>query len=103
MQQAGLIQYAEKRSAVPHNRCSISEIKKIAANEAVPLKLKELAGVFVFFFSFGLFIELDYFSYRIILKKTKTKKCYLIIKYSFKKSCKLYAMAFRKQLLLAYE
>jgi hypothetical protein len=44
MQQAGLIQYAEKRSAVPYNRCSISEAKKIAANKIVPLKLKDVAS-----------------------------------------------------------
>ena len=73
MQQAGLIQYAEKRSAVPHNRCSISEIKKIAANEAVPLKLKELAGVFVFFFVLGCLLSLIIFLIESSLKRQRQK------------------------------
>ncbi len=70
MQQAGLIQYAEKRSAVLHNRCSISEIKKIAANQAVPLQLKELAGVFVFL-ALGCLLSLFIFLVECFLKKTR--------------------------------
>jgi hypothetical protein len=71
LQQAGLMQYAEKRSAPPDNRCSLSESKKMAANKTVPLKLKDLAGVFIILvlgsvFSFVIFL------FECILKKIKT-------------------------------
>ena len=71
LQQAGLMQYAEKRSAPPDNRCSLSESKKMAANKTVPLKLKDLAGVFIILvlgsvFSFVIFLL------ECILKKIKT-------------------------------
>ncbi|XP_046444006.1 uncharacterized protein LOC124194039 [Daphnia pulex] len=72
MQQAGLIQYAEKRSAVPYNRCSISEAKKIAANKAVPLKLKDVAGAFAIL-AFGSALSFIVLFVECIFKKMNTK------------------------------
>jgi len=72
MQQAGLIQYAEKRSAVPYNRCSVTEAKKIAANKAVPLKLRDLAGAFVII-ALGSTLSFIVVFVECILKKIGTK------------------------------
>jgi hypothetical protein len=72
MQQAGLIQYAEKRSAVPYNRCSISEAKKIAANKIVPLKLKDVAGAFAIL-AFGSALSFIVLFVECIFKKMNTK------------------------------
>lgn len=47
MHQSGLIQYAERRSAIDFNRCSISEIKKIKAGKIVPLTIYEMTEAFV--------------------------------------------------------
>ena len=47
MHQSGLIQYAERRSIVNHNRCSISEIKHSDAAKQNSLNLSELSGAFV--------------------------------------------------------
>ncbi|EFX82841.1 hypothetical protein DAPPUDRAFT_316351 [Daphnia pulex] len=70
MQQAGLIQYAERRSAVPYNRCSVSEATKIAANKVVPLKLKDVAGAFVIL-ALGSALSFVVLFVECILKKTK--------------------------------
>jgi hypothetical protein len=72
MQQAGLIEYAEKRSAVPYNRCSISEAKKIAANKAVPLQLKDVAGAFAIL-AFGSALGFIVLFVECIFKKMNTK------------------------------
>ena len=73
MQQAGLIQYAEKRSAVPYDHCSITEAKKMAANKAVPLKLNDLAGAFVIL-AFGFTLSFITVLFECIQKKIiKTK------------------------------
>ncbi len=75
MQQAGLIQYAEKRSAVPYNRCSVSEAKKIAADKIVPLKLKDVAGAFAIL-ALGSALSFIVLFVECILKKIKTKWSY---------------------------
>ncbi|EFX61815.1 hypothetical protein DAPPUDRAFT_271748 [Daphnia pulex] len=72
LQQAGLIQYAEKRSAVPYNRCSISEAKKIAANKVVPLKLKDVAGAFAILI-LGFILSFILLFVECIFKKMSTK------------------------------
>ncbi|EFX82839.1 hypothetical protein DAPPUDRAFT_240811 [Daphnia pulex] len=72
LQQAGLIQYAEKRSAVPYNRCSVSEAKKIAANKVVPLKLKDVAGAFSILI-LGFILSFILLFIECIFKKMSTK------------------------------
>jgi hypothetical protein len=72
LQQAGLIQYAEKRSAAPPNRCSLSESKKVASNETLSLKLKDLAGAFAVLL-LGLLLSVIVLLVEIILKNLKTK------------------------------
>lgn len=43
-----MIQYAERRAAANWNRCSVTEIKRVSAARAVPLKCADLIGVFIF-------------------------------------------------------
>ena len=47
MHQAGLIQYAERRSAVQKNRCNIADITKARAAKFSMLGLDEVIGGFV--------------------------------------------------------
>ena len=49
MQQAGLIQYAERRSTYQRNPCSLSEIKYTNNRQPVALRLVDLFTVFFVF------------------------------------------------------
>lgn len=45
--QAGLIDYANRRSIINHKRCSVSEIQKVKSEKAFALKLMDITGVFI--------------------------------------------------------
>lgn len=71
--QAGLIDYAIKRSAINHKRCSVSEIQKVKSEKAFSLKLIDMTGIFVLLGS-GMTLGCVAFIAEIFLAKASKKK-----------------------------
>nr|CAH0105719.1 unnamed protein product [Daphnia galeata] len=79
LHQSGLIQYAEKRASMEHNRCRLSDRKKDQADKIAPLKLRnQMNGAFVFLCA-GLSLGVLVFLVEMIIEKLCCKKSAIII------------------------
>lgn len=79
LHQSGLIQYAEKRASMEHNRCRLSDRKKDQADKIAPLKLRnQMNGAFVFLCT-GLSLGVLVFLVEMIVGKLCCKKSAIII------------------------
>lgn len=72
MQQAGLIQYAE-RTAKSKNRCRVADLASAQAHKIAPLGRNEMGGTFVIL---ALGMAISFFVFLIELVVTKMKKAF---------------------------
>lgn len=73
LHQAGLIDYANRRSVINHKRCTLSEIKQLKSKNPTALMMSDMVGIFVIF---GTGITLGFLAFAIenVVAKFSKKK-----------------------------